>query len=456
MRSWKLIPCRRFEFVIEVPVTLVPSRATAFDAISHLLHAALLGTLPCYDRLHHPGNDRQPAHLFSLSSLASSLVPRKTHAPEVFDSTPILAHVSSPLTVFSCDTDEGTTAYSFEYATDMDGLGDLKLSINSQQVSHLVVAGPIDCLTLQLVLGQTAAVHIDVSGLSPKTTIHTVNIDLVQTTKNASCPSKYSSSPSISSETGLPDEVIDSFQLHSFGIPWPFMHTRPRPYRGSYVWRGAEAAKYTSDRLTLGDLRADRNCDDGFGLSTTLTLPSPIIGAMATSTSCDPAFSTISHHLDVKFTYSILDQGTGGTSLARSADQEPQEGSIRTWTLEKALVVHSDLSSATATAAPPYASAGATTHHCIVEPIMDLKSTKAARLTSLGSLRKTYMRPVRMNENDLRTRTKRHWDETGGLCACFDQSDTCKCAGRQDAPPHKDRAGTLFVAPHGCCERPGR
>lgn len=217
------------------------------------------------------------------------------------------------------------------------------------------------------------------------------------------------------------------------------MYTRPRPYRGSYIWRGEEAAKYTSDKLGFGDLQADRTHLDGFGQTTTISIPSPIIGAMATSTTCDPAFATVSHHLDVKFTYSILDQGTGGTPLPRSLDGLPLEGQIRSWALEKTLEIHSDLSSATATAAPPYSPADATTHHCIVEPSMDLKSTKAHRSTSYGVLSNTYLRPVRMDDDDLRRRTQKHWDETGGLCACFDQSEVCGCARRPDVMSYQEK-----------------
>ena len=256
-----------------------------------------------------------------------------------------------------------------------------------------------------------------------------MTVNLVQITKEAICPSKYSSSPAPFSDEQASDEVIDSFQLHTSGIPWPFMHNRPRPYRGSYIWRGSEAAEYTSERLGMGDLQADTLGDNGLELSTVLTMPSPIIGAMATTTGCDPAFATISHHLDITFSYSILGLGSGGHPLSLK-DGEPEEGVVRTWTLEKSLDIHSDLSSATATAAPPYSSAVETTDHCISEPVMDLKSTKAYRSTSLGQTRTMWMRPVRMTEKDLRARTQQHWDETGGLCACFDQSEVCGCARR--------------------------
>lgn len=275
---------------------------------------------------------------------------------------------------------------------------------------------------------------MEVSGLSPKITIHNIVVNLVQTTNIATCPSKYSSCSAISSDDQQQQEVTDVYQLYSLGVPWPFLHTRPRPYRGSYVWRGAEAANYTSERLGLNDLQADCLRDDGFDLTTTLSIPSPIIGAMSTSTSCDPAFATVSHQLDVRFAYSTL-QDAADDSL------EPAEGPARTWTIEKSLEIHSDLSSATATAAPPYAEVDATTHHCIVTPRMDLASTKAHRSTSLGSLTiGRYMRPVRMNETDLRARTQRHWDETGGLCACFDQSEVCGCARREVGLGRQEKA----------------
>lgn len=261
-----------------------------------------------------------------------------------------------------------------------------------------------------------------------------MTVNLIQITKEAICPSKHSLSSSASPEDHVSEEVIDSFQLHTFGIPWPFMHTRPRPYRGSYIWRGSEAAKYTSELWGMNDLQADRATEDGFELSTVLTIPSPIIGAMATANGCDPAFATISHQLDIRFSYSILDIGSDGNPLPSEPGAPPSEGSVRGWTLEKALEIHSDLSSATATAAPPYSSRAETTHHCITEPTsiteptMDLVSTKAHRSTSRGQLPTSPLRPVRMDEAERRARTQRHWDETGGLCACFDQSEVCGCA----------------------------
>lgn len=206
------------------------------------------------------------------------------------------------------------------------------------------------------------------------------------------------------------------------------MYTRPRPYRGSYIWRGAEAAVYTSDRLGLSELQADKSTDSGFELSTILTIPSPIIGAMATTPGSDPAFATVSHRLEISFSYSILGLVLGGTPLPRRDDEPIPEGVVRSWTLEKSLEIHSDLSSATATAAPPYSPVGETQHHCISGPEMNLESTKAYRSTSLWQTRTGWMYPVRMTEDDLRERTQRHWDETGGLCACFEQRGRCECA----------------------------
>lgn len=280
----------------------------------------------------------------------------------------------------------------------------------------------------QMVLGGAASLNVEVLGLSPKTTVHNITISLVQLTKKATSPSKYSStsSSSVSLEDQSSDEVVDGFQLHTFGVPWPFMHTRPRPYRGSYIWRGAEAGGYTTDRLGLKDLQADRITDNGFELSTILTIPSPIIGAMASTTGCDPAFATVSHRLDVRVSYSVLGLGPGGIPLDRVDDEPLSEGVVRNWTLEKSLDIHSDLSSATATAAPPYLTEEETTHHCIsVLPDLNLRSTKAYRSTSLWTTRIRWMYPVRITEADLRERTQRHWDETGGLCACFNQSERC-------------------------------
>lgn len=114
-------------------MTLVSSRTTAFDKISHQLHAALLDIAPCYDRLH------QPKKYFAGSRYCLPLMPaflgtKKASLIKAFGMTPIMTHSTTPITVFSCDAELDSTAYDFAYTTKMDDIGLLKVGISSQQV----------------------------------------------------------------------------------------------------------------------------------------------------------------------------------------------------------------------------------------------------------------------------------------------------------------------------------
>jgi hypothetical protein len=397
-----------FEFVIEVPLKLASSRTTHFDKISHQLHAALLGSSPCYDHL------LDGSASSTLSSFLHRLRP-KQNSSTIFGSTPILAQSNEPVNVFSCGIEGESTALNWRYTSEMDGLGHLAVALDSQQFT----------------LGQSADLSFDLTALLPTTTIHSITASLVQTTTKPTCPSKHSAAKGVSldDEEGSTD-LVDKYQLYSYGTSWSRMPGRVRPFHGSYIWRGAEGIQYVTDSLGRSDLLVDRILPDGFGLSTTLSLPSPIIGAHPTTVDDNPAFSTISHHLELRFEYSNLNQDIHGELIAHD-NSEPMEGSVRTWTLEKEVQIHSDLSSTTSTAAPPYSPSSTLSHcdHSQFQPTMELKSTKALRYISLGMTTATLMRPVAINQVDLQKATKRHWEETAGMCACFDRTGVCDSGG---------------------------
>ena len=295
----------------------------------------------------------------------------------------------------------------------MDGLGHLAVALESQQYT----------------LGGSVDLSLDLTALSASTSIHSITASLVQTTTRPACPLKYSAardSPVDVAEGSA--ELLDKYQLYSHGTSWSRMPGRPRPFHGSYIWRGAEGLQYVRDSMGDKDLLVDRSHPDGFGLSTNLSLPSPIIGAHPTTVDANPAFSTIAHHLELRIEYSVLKQDIRGDPIS-SSDSGPMEGSVRTWTLEKSLRIHSDLSSATSTAAPPYSPSPTLSrcHTSDFKPSMELKSNTALRYTSLGMTKATLMRPMAVTQIDLQKATKRHWEETAGMCACFERIVICGC-----------------------------
>jgi hypothetical protein len=402
----------RFEFVIEVPLTLVSTRTTHFEKITHQLHATVLDNTPCYDHL------LDGSASSTLSSFLSRLRPKQTIS-SVFGPAPTLARAIEPINVFSCGTEDGDTICNWRYLIEMNGLGHLAVALESQQFT----------------LGGYVDLSLDLTALSPSTTIHSITASLVQSTTRPACPFKYSSAKGIPVDVAEGSaELLDKYQLYSYGTSWSRMPGRIRPFHGSYIWRGAEGVEYVRNSMGDRDLLVDRSHFNGFGLSTTLSLPSPIIGAHPTTVDDNPVFSTIAHHLELQFEYSVLNQDIRGDLISIN-DSEPTEGSVRTWTLEKSLQIHSDLSSASSTAAPPY-SPSPTPSRCHIadlEPPMELRSTKALRYISLGMTKATLMRPVVFNAVDLEKATNRHREETAGMCACFDRIRVCRSGFQGDA-----------------------
>ena len=308
----------------------------------------------------------------------------------------------------------GDTALNWQHSKAMAEIGHLAVTLDSEQ----------------FILGRSANLSIDVTRLSPFTTVHSVSTSLIQTTAQATCPSKYTVAGAISCKD-LDDRtrLSDKYELYTVGPSvGPRMAGRHRPSRSSYVWRGHEATCH--DLQVPGErcVPIDRSYNDGFGISAILSLPSPIIGAQPTTINENPAFSTISHHLEIEVDYSILNQDSNGETLF-DPDSAPPEGPIRIWKLRYDLENQSDLSSATTTAAPPYSYNEKSSPRCRAsfDPTAELESTKARRLLSLGWTTATLMRPVAMSRSELQESTTRHWEETAGMCACFDRIDVCGC-----------------------------
>jgi hypothetical protein len=343
----------------------------------------------------------------SFAGLVGRLRPSRGHASKVFGTISILAQDATPIYVSNCDPEEEGTAYSWRYSTSLAKIGHLSVAIDSPQFT----------------LGQTADLAIDITGLSPITTIHSITVNLVQTSTIATCPSKFTTERAAPpKDIEIRSELTEEYQLYTYGTAWSRMPGRTRPWRGSYVWRRSEAGHLVTEVSEMEDHPLDRSAEDGFGLSTTLTLPSPVIGAHPTDVRDNPAFSTVSHHLAIQFEYSILGQDSRGEPLSPKGS-EVMEGSVRSWTLEKAVQVHSDLSAATFTAAPPYCPNDISPRSCQAGPDINPKSIESPWSISLGWTKATLMRPVNVQPDELKKRTRRHWEETSGMCACFAKSN---------------------------------
>jgi hypothetical protein len=304
-------------------------------------------------------------------------------------------------------------------------------------------------------------VTISLEDMPPNATLHALDLSLVQETTSHQPP------PTIcGDESPEPDTTTDEYALWSVGQAWLTFPGRARPKAGSYVCRGATALALdmagtsastdtsrgpgaysppasTIKPLTPGSTSASSSTSAPHArppsspvpsptpspptLKTRLHLPSPIIGALPTLEATPAAIATITHHLRLTFRYSILGQDFNGAALPLDSQGHPVEGAVRSWFLEKQVVVGSDTRNAGQTAPPGYIRCAPSTRPRIgLEPDDEgpvVPSASIARRTSaaLGDARgrRKWMTGVVVDEKTLRRRTREHWVETEGMCECF-------------------------------------
>jgi len=136
-------------------------------------------------------------------------------------------------------------------------------------------------------------------------------------------------------------------------------------------------------------------------------LPSPVIGALPTATSEYETISTVTHSLEVTVRYSSRSVGPGLPKV---------------WTSGRTIVVESDIVSNQSKPPPAYTKRDKKGIRS-AKPVNDIVATKLQRWTSVHFLDRVWMRPVKLAPDLLKKSTEKHWEDTKGLCRCFDSRD---------------------------------
>ena len=327
-------------------------------------------------------------------------------------------------------------------------------------------------------MGGILDVALSLEDIPPQATLHAIDLALVQeTTASASSPTCNGGS----GECSKPDSTLDEYILWSEGQAWLTFPGRARPKAGSYLYRGAEAraldvpaqmdsgpgAATASSMTTFSSLTPSITTTVTSKTTTTassegttpdpspppfktrLHLPSPIIGALPTlEVVREGAIATITHTLRLTFHYSLLGQDWSGADLPPDRAGLPIEGAVRTWSLEKEVIMGSDTRNAGQTAPPGhrrYAPGGrpriglepSLSPRGPVVPSADIARRSSYTPGARANGRK-WLRGVVLDPETLWRRTREHWEETEGLCECF-------CDGRDGGLGERTGMGDAAV-----------
>lgn len=181
-----------------------------------------------------------------------------------------------------------------------------------------------------------------------------------------------------------------------------------------------DASQFYEDRYTLiaaGSVHSAEeaiNTDKFYHVNSTVHLPSPVIGALATSSpqaKLHP-IARISHSIETSVHYLRADAPAGAK--------------MELWTGSRSICLESDIPSTHHNPPPPYVKdedrAASAPSSPVLAPVLEINSTKVPRWTSVQFFDHYWMRPVKLEPHILQKSTRQHWAETGGMCRCFDHA----------------------------------
>jgi hypothetical protein len=224
-----------------------------------------------------------------------------------------------------------------------------------------------------------------------------------------------------------------SFTLHSEGDPTMTEHG---DQSAAYVWRAEIPRFHDAARKRVGPLRMITKARDvqplplilpedvlqesseSFHVHTTARLPSPIIGAHATSpVLLDPRITRIGHHLRLEVLFSVLGQDVQGLPLptGRVNSYTPPEGAIRRLWVEHEVVLRSCILGPDNTKVPTY---NATTSE---EESFDeyLRRIDIRQKPKAFDMLSSDASESIGEGGDLRERAEEHVDDCLARCLCF-------------------------------------
>ena len=239
--------------------------------------------------------------------------------------------------------------------------------------------------------------------LASNVTIHGIKLCLDQET----VPAKDGTPGEIT------DPIWDEYELFSQGQISASGLKPGKLVPDAYIWRGPEG--FTLDGLTPAQTATEMGTAH---IHARVSLPSPIIGAVPTYDLTSSGIALVSHTMRSTIYYSILGQDACGKPLPMKNGQT-QEGSIRSWSFGKQLIIANDASLAGQQGPPGYA---AVSHTVGLEPNDKLPLLSSVGIDRTVSILHGPIRwPTRVptDHDSLRTRTTEHFEEMNGMCECF-------------------------------------
>lgn len=265
--------------------------------------------------------------------------------------------------------------------------------------------------------------HLDLTSLDPRTTIHQIKLVLTQVTTAGT----LSANPGEEDKTEYTMFTAGSSQLDP---------VTPTSTAADYVWRGeiprqadavarfeldtrrgshAASTSNIAPKPLLKPAYADKVSETSISMSPLCRLPTPVIGAHATSpTILDPRLSRTSHSLRYEVIFSVLGEASPGVAMPDHlhSDRIP-EGAMRRFWVDHPLVLGSCMMTPDNTIVPQYSPCpdfSATTHADYLDSIAARSEPKSFQIP--------HTRRIWPEGQTLNERTRIHLDDTAGSCAC--------------------------------------
>jgi len=194
-----------------------------------------------------------------------------------------------------------------------------------------------------------------------------------------------------------------------------------------------DSKQFYEDRYTLmsaGSVHEAKdaiNTDTFYHVNSTFHLPSPVIGALATSSpqAKEHPIARISHTIEVSVHYLRTDS--------------PPGAKMDLWTGSRSICLESDIPSTHHNPPPPYVKdeqqCASAPPAAAMDPVLEINATKVPRWTSVQFFDHFWMRPVKLEPLVLQRCTRHHWQETGGMCRCFNHAGLERAPSGPGGPP---------------------
>ncbi|WRT64404.1 uncharacterized protein IL334_001336 [Kwoniella shivajii] len=393
-----------FDFSLQISDQVPPSRDTQFEKITHSLHAIIPNESPSYVRrpLKINWQDRLPLSISVASSTIRKKMSRKRGSQSSHPAIlPAKTMNSTDILVCeSCFDSEYGLSFPWENHTEIESVG-AKVSIS--------------CDSSSMLLGSPANIHLHLHELPPSLIVHGWNMSLIQITEAPKSSSEHTSSLSVFKEEFLIGKGGDPCYSR---LPERTAAVLGRPETGAYLWKGPK-----SDAVDDETARGNEAHSSSYDGDLPVRLPSPVIGGTPSYLGREN-YSSVEHRLRLTLFFSVFNQPSQRIP-SPSRDSLPETTYITNWDFVRPINVLSDSYYVENTPLPSYSRDSKPFFHH-EERTKDFDRAKRfdsmllPRILTIAEFDGRFTRPVAMEPKRLIEAAANHWEETGGLCACFE------------------------------------